>query len=132
MMMERKDIEGLADIKLLVDDFYDRVARDELLAPIFNFRLSTYWQPHLEIMYGFWNAALFGVKGYTGNPFAKHATMVLTPAHFDTWIKLFSQTIDTHFSGPVADDAKRRALIMAVNFHRRLNAPNRDKGITLV
>lgn len=130
--MNKKDIEGIDDIKLLVDDFYDRVAKDELLAPIFNFRLSTYWKPHLDKMYTFWNAALFGVKGYVGNPFSKHATMELTADHFNTWISLFTETIDAHFSGPVADDAKRRALIMAANFARRLDDLDQNKTITLV
>lgn len=132
MMRIKKDIDGIEDIKLLVDDFYDLVAKDELLAPIFNFRLSTYWTPHLEKMYGFWNAALFGVKGYVGNPFSKHVTMELTAAHFSTWIGLFTYTVDTHFNGPVADDAKRRALIMAANFSRRLKDPEQNKGIPIV
>jgi hemoglobin len=130
--MIKKDIEGIDDIRLLVDVFYDRVAENELLAPIFNFRLSSYWKPHLEKMYTFWNAALFGVKGYVGNPFSKHATMELTTKHFNTWIALFSETIDTHFSGPVADDAKRRALIMAANFARRLDGLKYNQRITLV
>ncbi len=62
-MNREHDIKGLEDIKLMVDDFYCKVADDELLAPIFNYQISTYWVPHLEKMYTFWNAALFGVKG---------------------------------------------------------------------
>lgn len=118
--MEKHDIQSLDDIKLMVDDFYGKVQQDELLAPIFNFRLSTYWAPHLEKMYSFWNAALFGVKGYVGNPFAQHATMQLGDEHFERWLNMFFKTIDAHFEGPVADDAKKRALIMAGNFARRL------------
>ena len=120
MTVIRQDIKGLQEIKLLVDDFYNKVAQDELLAPIFNFRLSTYWVPHLEKMYGFWNAALFGVPGYSGNPFMKHATMELTEEHFSRWLTMFNDTVDTHFAGPVADDAKKRALIMADMFRTRL------------
>lgn len=131
-METKHDITGLDDIKLLVDDFYDDVAKDELLAPIFNFRLSSYWAPHLEKMYGFWNAALFGVKGYVGNPFSKHATMQLTAHHFERWIGLFNKTVDKHFAGPVADDAKKRALIMAANFARRLDDIEGNDRITLV
>lgn len=119
--MEMKtDISGIEDIKLMVDDFYSKVQQDELLAPIFNFRLSTHWGPHLEKMYTFWNAALFGVKGYNGNPFIKHATMELGTEHFDHWISMFNETIDTHFEGPVAEDAKRRAAIMAHMFMNKL------------
>lgn len=116
----RSDISGIDDIKFMVDDFYSKVQQDELLAPIFNFRLSTHWDPHLEKMYTFWNAALFGVKGYNGNPFIKHASMELETEHFDRWISMFNETIDTHFEGPVADDAKRRAAIMAHMFMNKL------------
>ena len=119
-MSQIHDIEGIDDIKILVDVFYDKVAKDDLLAPIFNFRLSTYWVPHLEKMYTFWNAVLFGVKGYIGNPFMKHATMELSDEHFSRWIGMFNETVDEHFSGPVADDAKKRALIMANMFKARL------------
>lgn len=120
-MNTKHDIQGLEDIKLIVDDFYGKVAKDELLAPIFNYRLSTYWVPHLEKMYTFWNAALFGVKGYVGNPFAKHATMPVTAAHFERWLSLFNQTVDMHFEGPMAQDAKRRGFIMATTFQRRMS-----------
>lgn len=117
----KKDIEGLEDIKILVDDFYDRIREDELLAPIFNFRLSTHWVPHLEKMYTFWNAALFGVKGYNGNPFMKHATMELDHEHFERWISLFNQTTDINFQGPLAEEAKKRAAVIASMFIFKLN-----------
>ena len=72
-MSKKHDIEGLEDIKLLADAFYTSVRLADWLAPIFLYRRNDYWQPHLEKMYTFWNAALFGEKGYTGNPFARHA-----------------------------------------------------------
>jgi hemoglobin len=119
-MSEKREISGLEDIKILVDYFYAKVQQDELLAPIFNYRLSTHWGPHLEKMYNFWNAALFGVKGYTGNPFMKHATMKLNEEHFGRWLDMFNETVNTHFEGEVAEDAKRRALLMANMFRLRL------------
>jgi hemoglobin len=117
----KKDIERLEDIKVLVDGFYDKIKEDELLAPIFNFRLSTHWVPHLEKMYTFWNAALFGVKGYNGNPYMKHATMELDPEHFERWISMFNQTIDEHFQGPLAEEAKIRGAVMASMFLIKLD-----------
>lgn len=117
----KKDIGGVEDIKVLVDDFYGRIKGDALLAPIFNFRLSTHWTPHLEKMYTFWNAALFGMKGYNGNPFLKHATMELDPEHFERWINLFNKTIETHFEGPLAEEAKIRAAVMASMFMFKLD-----------
>ncbi|HEY0176588.1 MAG TPA: group III truncated hemoglobin [Pedobacter sp.] len=125
-MDTKQDIKCIEEIRWFVDQFYDRIHGDELLSPIFNFRLSGYWQPHLEKMYGFWNAALFGVKGYAGNPFMKHMTMELKDEHFQRWLDLFNEVIDSHFSGPVAADAKNRALIMANMFRSRLAAMQTD------
>ena len=112
-MTTKKDITGLEDIKLLVDEFYTLVRHDELLSPIFFYRLNVYWEPHLEKMYTFWNAALFGVKGYTGNPFAKHATMPVGGEHFEKWLSIFNTTVDELFSGSKATEAKWRAARMA-------------------
>lgn len=131
-MNPKHDIQGMEDIKRLVDDFYDKVAQDELLAPIFNYRLSAYWVPHLEKMYTFWNAALFGVKGYMGNPFAKHATMPVDGRHFERWLSLFNETVDACFAGPVAEEAKNRGLIMAATFQRRIQESKGKDTYTLV
>lgn len=127
-MITRPDIRGREDIKLLVDSFYGLVASDELLAPIFNFRLSTHWQPHLEKMYMFWDAALFGVKGYIGNPFGKHATMEIDKQHFDRWLRLFNETVDCHFEGEVANEAKSKALAMADMFLAKIKANQRNNS----
>jgi len=106
-MEAKKDIAGINDIKFLVDNFYSKVKKDNLLSPVFFEHIPVDWQPHLDKMYLFWNAALFGEKGYVGNPFSKHAKMdTITPLHFERWLLLFNETIDTHFSGTMADDAK--------------------------
>jgi hemoglobin len=120
-MNVKKDIEGLDEIKVMVDDFYNRIKEDDLLTPIFNFRLSTHWAPYLEKMYAFWNAVIFGVKGYNGNPFMKHATMELDPEHLKRWINTFNQTIDSHFEGPIAEEAKISAAVMASMFMFKLD-----------
>jgi hemoglobin len=68
------------------------------------------------------------VSGFKGNPFAKHAPLAIEQDHFDRWLALFYDTIDTHFEGPVADDSKKRAGIMAEMFLYRLKTmtnPNR-------
>jgi hemoglobin len=49
----KKDIEGIADIKILVNAFYEKVRMDETLAPIFNRHIPGDWTPHLETMYRF-------------------------------------------------------------------------------
>lgn len=118
----RKDIEGIDDIKILVNAFYETVRKDEQLAPIFNKHIPGDWTPHLETMYRFWNAALFGVREYVGNPFMKHASLPIRAEHFEQWINIFYTTLHSHFEGANAEEAKRRAMIMARTFHARMNA----------
>jgi hemoglobin len=115
----KSDIKGLSDIVLFVDTFYSKVQSDDLIGPVFNNVIKD-WQPHLDKMYMFWNAALFGVPGFKGNPFAKHAPLPIEFKHFERWIILFNETIDEHFEGEMATDAKKRAGLMAAMFLNRL------------
>jgi hemoglobin len=126
-----KDITGLEDIQLLVDEFYGRVRKDDLIGPVFD-NVITDWQPHLEKMYAFWNAALFGVPGFKGNPFAKHAPLPIAQEHFGRWLELFAETIDEHFTGPMAVETKQRAGLMATMFMSKLDRMRSGSGYTIV
>jgi len=115
----KTDIRNIDDIKIFVDDFYYKVQQDEFIGPIFNNVIQD-WPVHLNKMYQFWNAALFGVPGFKGNPFAKHAPLPIHREHFDRWLVLFHQTIDHFFTGEVAEDCKKRSELMAAMFLNRL------------
>ncbi|WP_345953911.1 group III truncated hemoglobin [Mucilaginibacter sp. PAMB04168] len=115
------DIKDLESIKLLVDRFYASVRNDELLGPVFADVIKDDWQPHLDKMYAFWNAALFCVAGFRGNPFARHAPLSIQPQHFDRWLQVFNQTVNDNFEGPMADDAKKRAELMSIMFQAKLS-----------
>jgi len=115
------DIENIDSIKILVDAFYTKVRQDALLGPVFAEVVKDDWQPHLDKMYAFWNAALFAVPGFKGNPFARHAPLPIQPQHFSQWLSLFHKTVDEHFTGPVATDAKNRAELMSVMFQAKLS-----------
>ncbi|MBU0695935.1 MAG: group III truncated hemoglobin [Bacteroidetes bacterium] len=120
-----KDIKDLKDIQIFVDQFYQKVREDQFIGPIFLAQIED-WEPHLNKMYGFWNAALFGVPGFKGNPFAKHAPLGLKPNHFTRWIALFNQVIDQNFEGVMAAEVKNRAQLMATMFMKRLELLNGD------
>lgn len=124
-----KDIETITDIRLFVDDFYARVRKDELIGPIFAAAITGDWQPHLDRMYSFWNAALFNVPGFKGNPFAKHAPLQIGQQHFDRWLTLFNATINKHFEGPMAKDAQNRAKLMADLFVYKLGKMNNPGNV---
>jgi hemoglobin len=105
-----KDITERNDIVYLVDSFYAKVMKDELLSPVFS---HIDFPNHLPTMYNFWSSMLLGEQTYQGNPFQKHIGLPVRAEHFDTWLKLFTETIDENFSGTKADETKSRAQSIA-------------------
>ena len=119
-MNEAKEIISLDDIKKLVDTFYGKVRKDELIGPIFNERIQDRWPQHLEKMYTFWQTVLLGEHTYFGSPFPPHANLPVSHQHFEKWMELFKQTLDELFTGAVAEDAKWRAGKMAEMFESKI------------
>jgi hemoglobin len=115
-MNHRKDIATIEDIRLLVDAFYGKIRVDILLGGIFNGVIKDRWPEHLEKMYRFWQTVLLDEHTYYGSPFPPHAQLPVEQKHFDTWLKLWYETIDEHFIGARADEAKWRGDKMAVMF----------------
>lgn len=120
-MSTTTDILNLDDVKLLVNDFYGKVRDNALLAPIFNSVIGDNWPVHLEKMYGFWQTLLLDTPAYSGSPFLKHAKLPIQAEHFDTWMRLFNETVDSHFTGAKADEAKWRAARMSEMFQYKLD-----------
>ena len=121
------DIVNRDDIELLVNEFYTAIREDALLGPIFNGVIGDRWPYHLEKMYSFWETVLLAHHTYSGAPFMPHARLPLEKHHFDRWLQLFDQTVDRHFEGAIADDAKARAAKMAVMFRSKIDYL-RDNG----
>lgn len=80
------------NIKILVNNFYRKVEKDELLSPIFN-KVIKDWQPHLNKMYDFWSSVMLQTKKYKGNPVVQHQNLMpFNKGLFDRWLSLFAQT----------------------------------------
>jgi len=120
-MNNNKEILTIDDIKLLVDSFYGKVREDELLSDIFNERIKDQWPTHLNKMYAFWQTLLLGEHTYFGSPFPPHANMPVEKEHFQRWLELFNATVDEHFTGERAEEAKWRANKMAEMFLLKIN-----------
>jgi hemoglobin len=114
------DITTLDDIKYLVDAFYTEVRKDTLIGPIFAGIIRDKWPEHLEKMYRFWQTILLSEHTYDGSPFPPHSQMPLEWKHFERWLSLFNQTVDSRFAGEKADEAKWRAGKMAKLFHIKI------------
>jgi hemoglobin len=115
------DISTLDDIKILVDEFYGKIREDKLLGPIFNGIIQDNWKAHLEKMYRFWQTVLLEQHTYSGSPFPPHARLPVAQQHFDTWLKLWHETVDNHFRGEKADEAKWRGNKMASLFLAKID-----------
>ena len=112
-----RDIATRADIEWLVNEFYAKVMKDDLLAPVFQHIDLPH---HLPVLYNFWSSVLFGDQSYKRNPFQKHIDLPITATHFDRWLLLFTGTVDEHFGGEKATEAKQRALSIAGIFQHKL------------
>lgn len=115
--MKESDIKNNEDVRLLVDSFYEKVLKDEVIAYLFTEVAHLNVAEHMPVMYSFWSSILLGENSYKGNPMDKHFALnekeVLKKEHFDRWIKLWVETVDELFTGDVAEEAKNRAKQIA-------------------
>ena len=109
-MLKMKDIESPEDVSFLVDVFYKKILEDETLSPFFAHLDFEKHKPRMEY---FWNFVLFDKGGYMTNVTDVHTSMNIKKAHFDSWVSIFHQTVDTHFMGSNAEKAKQRATLIA-------------------
>lgn len=119
-MSNNIEIASIEDIRVLVNTFYGKVQKDELLKDIFNEVIQDNWPQHLEKMVQFWQTVLLGPHTYQGSPFAPHAKLPIEQKHFKRWLHLFSETIEEVFEGNKAEEAKWRAGRMAEMFHYKI------------
>lgn len=124
-----EDIRNIENIILLVDSFYKKVNNDPLLSPVFNDIAKVNWEEHLPIMHSFWSAVLFETTAYKGQPLASHINLPIDSGHFQRWLQLFRQTVDEHFQGEKAEEAKERADTIALIFQTKLGLIRNDLRI---
>jgi hemoglobin len=126
-MKIKDEITSINEIVLLVDSFYNKVKKDDLIGPIFDKVVQDNWPKHLDKMYRFWETVLLNNHTYHGSPFAPHAKLPISAEHFDRWLKLFIETLDENFVGKKAKEAKWRAEKMAEMFqykHKHISNQN--------
>ena len=108
------DIQYRDDIIKLVDKFYEKVVKDDIIGHIFNEVVHVDWKAHLPRMYDFWENILFYTGNFDGNPMSTHKTLnQRTPmdfTHFNRWNTIFFETVDSFFKGDKAEEIKKRAL----------------------
>lgn len=92
------------EIVSLVDAFYAKVRRDEVLAPVFERAIAAdSWPVHLAKMYDFWSSVMLTTGRYKGNPMLAHLRLkTIEESMFPRWLALFRETAEELFSPEVA------------------------------
>ena len=111
-----------AMVAAVVENFYARVRRDDLVGPVFNRIIpEDHWPQHIATITDFWSSMLLGTGRYMGRPMPKHlAIPELTDAHFARWLELFRETAEAHCPPDVAALFVDRAQRIAYNFRVRI------------
>jgi hemoglobin len=103
-----KDIETREDVSLMVNTFYDKVFKDELLSPHFT---HVDFKHHMPRMIDFWCFTVLDEGSFRGNIFDKHAPLKIDQTHFDRWLFLF---------GVKAEMAINRAKLIGYTFASKM------------
>lgn len=111
--MQTRELTTREDIEELVNHFYKKVDADPVIGFFFNSVAKVQWDSHLPKMYSFWETLLFGQISYKGNPMAAHfpinAQHPMKKEHFEHWLKLWTESVETLFHGEIADLAIYKA-----------------------
>ncbi len=130
-MTTKTDIKNREDVSLLINTFYKKIRKDEILGPIFN-GIITEWDAHLVLLTDFWETQLFLKRKYLGNPVTAHQEVddkmkhTINPEHFGLWLNLWFETLDELFEGETAWVAKNRAQKMSTMLYMKMYE-NRQK-----
>lgn len=115
--MVKKDILDRSDISRLLSEFYALALVDPVIGHFFTEVIKLDLEKHMPVITDFWESVLLDSANYRGNPIQKHldlnAMSQIKKVHFDRWLALFDQCVDSMFDGAIANLAKTRALSIA-------------------
>lgn len=127
--MISRDIATRKDISLIITNFYSKLLEDEFMYPFFHEIVEDgKLNHHLEIITDFWEDILLQTHKYKNNPMRIHldfhAKMSFSKAHFTTWLKHLTTTIDENFKGVVSENMKNRAQSIAMVMQTKMQLYN--------
>ena len=112
-----EDIKNRADLEKLFTNFYELALNDELIGHFFTEVIPLDLEAHLPHIINFWEANLWGKKGYKKNVLKVHTDIhqksKMKIEHFDRWLKLLNHCVDKNYKGPICEKLKTNALSIA-------------------
>lgn len=112
----------------LVDAFYTRVRADGALGAVFNDAVHD-WPEHLEKLAEFWSSVMLTSGRYKGQPVPAHMKHRdrITPALFDRWLALWTETTNDlmtpEAAGALQEKARRIAESLQLALFFRMDRP---------
>ncbi len=102
--------------------FYEKAICDQVLGSFFKDELgdditSDDWIEHIELLADFWLAELLGEKTYKGNFIGAHIKLPrIKKETFINWIELFSLSAEEVYVADIAQDLKKRGILLSQQF----------------
>jgi hemoglobin len=103
-----------AALEQLVNEFYARVRNDAELGPVFNDAIQD-WPEHLGKLAAFWSSVMLTSGRYKGQPVPAHMKHIgrITPALFQRWLMLWTETTDALMAPAAAQALQDKAARIA-------------------
>lgn len=107
---------------VLMTNFYEKVATNEVLAPYFFEELgddlkNSDWIEHIELLADFWFAKILGQDTYYGNFIGAHAKMRhIKKDDYYIWFELFSEASNETYTPEVSALFKKKAFQFVKQF----------------
>jgi hemoglobin len=125
MSDEKRDIESRDDIVRMLELFYSKAFRDELIGRFFIEVVPLDLETHIPIIADFWESIVFGARGYKKNVMEVHQHIhhlsAIKKEHLDRWVQLFTTTVAELHEGNKAELMKQRARSIATLMDIKLN-----------
>ena len=129
----KADISDRIDIEKLIVQFYEKEKPDPVIGFIFNDVVDMDWQHHIPVIVDFWETILLDNPVYQKNAMEVHyglnKKIRLQKIHFDTWLSLFTQTVDALYEGKIATLAKTRAQSIAAVMQFKMEGINNKQTL---
>ncbi|HET7680934.1 MAG TPA: group III truncated hemoglobin [Xanthobacteraceae bacterium] len=112
-------------IRKVIDSFYEKVRRDEVLGPVFNDAIGDHWEAHIERIVLFWLTVTQLGTGYQSRNFmpAHLHNKAIRAELLPRWLKLFRETVGAECSPQAAavlvDIAARMAESLNISLEKR-------------
>jgi len=133
-MLEMKtDIRDRNDIQKLVAVFYEHLLQDEEFKHLFLDVAQVNMLDHLDLLIDFWESVLFQAGKYKRDPLQAHLDVNqkyhygLNDSHFNRWLQVFNETVDSLFEGEKATGAKDRARSIATIIKMKIDQMERQR-----